>query len=100
MAVLLLTPSVPTPADVLRVSVRGPVDPAAVDALRETLLHPAGPAAVALDHSEVTEFPQRAVAVLVSARRALGERLRIRGNPQVLALVEDAGLGHVLPLLP
>ncbi len=100
MAVLLMTPSMPTPADVFRVRVWGPVDPATVDALRETLLHPAGPAAVELDLREVTEFPQRAVAVLVSARRALGERLRIRGNPRVLALVEDAGLDRVLPLLP
>ena len=99
MAVLLMTPSVPTRADVFHVRVWGSVDPATVDALRQTLLHPAQPAAVELDLRDVTEFPQRAVAVLVGAHRVLGERLRIRGNAQLLALIEDAGLGRVLTLV-
>ena len=100
MAVLLLNPSVPTRSDVLTVRVWGPVDPAMVDTLRETLVQPTGLAAVDLDLSGVTEFPQRAIGVLVSAHRVLGSRLRIRGNPQVHALVEQAGLGRVLTLHP
>ena len=88
--------------DRVSVAVRGPVDRDVVDQLRSvlgTVVVPAAPeAAMELDLSEATSFPRLGIGVLVSARRWFGDRLRIRGNSEVLALVEDAGLGRVLQL--
>jgi hypothetical protein len=77
-------------------TVRGLVDRAALNDLRAALWNAGLNTWIEIDLREVTEFPRLGVAVLVSARHWFGDRLRIRGNPEVLALVEDAGLTRVL----
>jgi hypothetical protein len=98
MALLEMTTDVNT----VSVAVRGPVDRGVVDQLRSllgTVATPVSPdAAMELDLREVTSFPRLGIAVLVSARRWFGERLSIRGNSEVLAMVEDTGLTRVLHL--
>jgi hypothetical protein len=98
MALLEMTSDVNT----VSVAVRGPVDREVVDQLRSvlgTVVAPASPdAAMELDLREATSFPRLGIGVLVSARRWFGDRLRIRGNSEVLAMVEEAGLSRVLHL--
>jgi hypothetical protein len=98
MALLELTSDM----NIVSVAVRGPVDRAVVDQLRSvlgTVVRPASPeAAMELDLREASSFPRLGIAVLVSARRWFGDRLRIRGNSEVLAMVEDTGLTRVLHL--
>jgi hypothetical protein len=88
--------------DTVSVAVRGPVDRDVVDQLRSvlgTVVAPVAPGtAMELDLREATSFPRLGIGVLVSARRWFGDRLRILGNTEVLAMVEDAGLGRVLHL--
>ena len=95
MAMLELTTDVST----INLTVRGAVGRDGVDELRAALLDvEASPdsESVAIDLREVTEFSRLGVAVLVAARRFFGDRLRIRLNDAVLALVDEAGLTQVL----
>jgi hypothetical protein len=97
MAVLVMTSDV----DSVSLTMRGPVGRGGVDQLRSALARvgsfrlPRG-MAIDLDLREVTEFSRLGVAVLVAARRSYGERLRVRANESVLALLEEAGLAHLL----
>jgi anti-anti-sigma regulatory factor len=100
MAVLELT------SDPSRISlvVRGEVGRQTVDEMRATLVRveaarpadaPAG-TAVEVDLRQVTAFSRLGIAVLISAHRWFGDRLRIRGNDEVLTQLDDAGLTRVL----
>ena len=80
----------------VHLAVRGPLDRHGVDALRTALIEHARPGRVDLDLREVTSFPRLGIAVLVAARHRFGDGLRIHGTPEVLALVEDAGLSRLL----
>ncbi len=98
MALLEMT----TDVDTVSVAVRGPVDRDVVDQLRSVLASVVAPVApetaMELDLRDATSFPRLGIGVLVSARRWFGDRLRIRGNSEVFALVEETGLGRVLHL--
>jgi hypothetical protein len=100
MAMLERTSDVST----LSLTVRGAVDRDGVDELRAVLADAEmsqqdgqpGIERVDIDLREVTEFPRLGIAVLIAAHRCFGDRLRIRLNEAVLALLDEAGLTRVL----
>jgi ABC-type transporter Mla MlaB component len=93
MAVLVMTSDV----DAVSLTMRGPVGRSGVDQLRAALERIGSVRQVVdLDLREVTEFSRLGIAVLVAARRSYGERLRVRANEAVVALLDEAGLTRVL----
>ncbi|HSP39118.1 MAG TPA: hypothetical protein VLR26_15350 [Frankiaceae bacterium] len=101
MAMLELTSDVST----VSLTMRGAVDRKGVEELRAALAETEAKANpddghrgqwVAIDLREVTDFSRLGIAVLVAAHRFFGDRLRIRLNEAVLALLDEAGLTRVL----
>jgi anti-anti-sigma regulatory factor len=94
MAVLEMTCDTTT----TNLAVRGPVDRAGVDALRSAIAGADPERPMELDLSEATHFSRLGIAVLVAARRTLGEQLHVTCSGEVMQALEDAGLSQLLGL--